>query len=113
MLCISEPSRIPRRNYIQQDGAPPRFTVLLCQYLVRSAPTVELWKAGPIPWRPHSPYSMPCDYILCGFLEDFVFCEPPNTTSELNTAKAQAVASIDEVNYGKCLQKHANLLVLF
>ena len=51
-----------------QDGAPPFWATVVREWLSEQMPQRWMGRASPnLPWRPRSPYLIPCDFS-CGGL---------------------------------------------
>lgn len=59
-------------NDFLQDGAPPHYTLIMCQYLdVHVANCIGI--PGKMDWPARSCHLAPCNFFLCGLLNDHVF----------------------------------------
>ncbi|XP_042203600.1 putative proline-rich protein 21 [Homarus americanus] len=47
--------------FFQQNGAPPHWSLQVCDFLNENFPTCWIWRDGPIPWPLHSPDITPMD----------------------------------------------------
>jgi len=59
--------------HFQHDGAPPRYTRHLRNYLDESFPNRWLGRGGPVAWPPRSPDITPLDYYLWGHMKMLVY----------------------------------------
>lgn len=67
------------KYYFNQDGNPPHFSILLGLYLDQKYPNRWIGRAGFILCPPLSPDLTNCNYLLCGYLQDIVYCKPLST----------------------------------
>jgi hypothetical protein len=70
---MPELHRIGMPHYLQQDGAPPHFAIIVREWLDHHFPDRWIGRGGPILWAPRSPDLTPLDFFLWGYLKHRVF----------------------------------------
>lgn len=80
--------------YLQQDGAPPHFGLIVRQWLNANLPHRWIGRGGPLdlnfPWPPRSPDLTVCDFFLWGYIKDRVYARGmPATLNELRNSIQQ------------------------
>ena len=48
----------------QQNGAPPHWSLMICDFLNETFPNRWIGRSGPTPWRPRSPDITPLDFFV-------------------------------------------------
>ena len=76
-------SRENRRQFFQQDGAPPHFSLAAGGLLNHHLPRRWIGRRGHIEWPPRSPDLTVCDFFLWGALRDKVYRHRPKTRQQL------------------------------
>lgn len=59
--------------WLQQDGAPPHWSLRVRRLLNDRYPDRWIGRDGPIAWPPRSPDLNPLDFFLWGFLKDLMY----------------------------------------
>lgn len=86
----------PNRNdlWLQQDGAPPHYAVLVRNYLDNVFPNRWIGRRGAIEWPPRSPDLTPLDFFLWGYLKSNVYINRPQAINELKERIRIEIAKI-------------------
>lgn len=86
----------PNRDdlWLQQDGAPPHYAVLVRNYLDRVFTDRWIGRRGSIEWPPRSPDLTPLDFFLWGYLKSRVYKNRPHTINELKERIRLEIAQI-------------------
>lgn len=86
----------PNRNdlWLQQDGAPPHYAVLVRNYLDNVFANRWIGRRGSIEWPPRSPDLTPLDFFLWGYLKSKVYLNRPQNINELKERIRIEVAQI-------------------
>jgi len=81
---IDEMPLATRRGLIPQlDGAPPRYAVVVRDWLNTTFPRLWIGQRGPIEWPPRSPDLPPLDFYVWGYMKDKVYAVQINTKEQL------------------------------
>lgn len=72
-----------QRMWLQLDGAPPHYALIVRQYLNHHYPERWIGRGGPVAWPPRSPDLTSPDFFLWGFLRDEVFAAQPTTRGDM------------------------------
>ena len=62
--------------WLQHDGAPAHFCIIVRQHLNIIFPRRWIGHGGPVAWPARSPDLNPLDFYLWGQLKSIVYCEP-------------------------------------
>jgi len=57
------------RVVFQQDGAPPHWGLIVCDFLNETFPNRWIGRNDPTPWPPRSPDITPLDFFLWGYVK--------------------------------------------
>ena len=78
----------PNRNELvfMQDGTPPHYAMVVCNWLDRHFEQRWLGRAGPHEYPARSPDLTPCDFFLWGYVKEQVYKTGPQTIDQLETA---------------------------
>ena len=77
-----------------QDGAPPHYTAVVCNWLNRRFDPQWLGHAGPHEWPARSPDHTSCDFFLWGCVKEEVYKTNPQTLDRLETAIRNIIGAI-------------------
>lgn len=81
--------------YLQQDGAPAHYALIVRDWLNQNLPNRWIGRRGPFEWPARSPDLTPCDFFLWGYLKDQVYSAGhPATLEELRTAVQEACDAV-------------------
>ncbi|GBM20964.1 hypothetical protein AVEN_253749-1 [Araneus ventricosus] len=80
----------------QQDGAPPYWGSLVCDFLNETFPERWIGRGGPTTWPPCSPDITPLDFFFWGYIKDRVFATPTADVEELKARIQAAVCTVTE-----------------
>lgn len=80
--------------WLQQDGAPPHYALLVRNYLDNVFPNRWIGRRGTIEWPPRSPDLTPLDFFLWGYLKSKVYQNKPQNINELKERIRIQVAQI-------------------
>lgn len=89
------PLEVIRRLWIQQDGAPPHYSVRVREYLNNVFPDRWIGRGGPINWPARSPDLTKLDFYLWGYVKDQVYQTPPTTRDDMKNRIRNAFQSVD------------------
>ena len=70
-------------SWIQLDGAPAHYGLIVRQWLNTNYPQRWIGRLGPVLWPPRSPDLNPLDFYVWGMLKDKVYATPVNTREQL------------------------------
>lgn len=90
-MNFAGPHLLENQLNLQQDGAPPRFALIVREWLNNYLPHRWIGRGGPFdlnfPWPPRSPNLTVCDFFLWGYVEEKVYSRGmPATLDELRDA---------------------------
>ena len=66
-----------------QDGAPPHFTIVVCEWLNAQFHGKWMGRRGSHEWPARGPDLTPCDSFLWGWLKEQVYSTKPRNLEEL------------------------------
>lgn len=72
-----------RQMWLQLDGAPPHFALVVRNYLNQQYPNRWVGRGSVVPWPPRSPDLTPPDFFLWGHLKNRVFATAPTTRENM------------------------------
>ena len=85
------------RVLFQQDGAPPRWGLVVRNFLDATFPNRWIGRDGPTKWPPRSPDITPLDFFLWGYIKDKVYSTPVPNVETLKARVTAAVATVTMV----------------
>ena len=88
------PLKIWLAGYFHEDGAPPHFALTVRAYLGHTFPGRWIGHSGPLPWPPHSPDLMPCDFWLWGMVKEHVYSRKIRDINDIKDSIRIVVSSI-------------------
>jgi hypothetical protein len=77
-----------------QNGAPPRFSLLVHGALNEKFPNAWIGRGRPIPWPPRSPDITPMDIFLWGYVKNCVYGEKIRDLQHLQDRIATAITTV-------------------
>ena len=80
----------------QQDGAPPRWGLIVRDFLNETFPNRWIGRNGPTPWPPRSPDITPLDFFLWGYVKDRVYRTPVRDVETLQSRIIEVLTSVNE-----------------
>lgn len=80
--------------WLQQDGAPPHYALLVRQYLDQTFPGRWIGRRGAMEWPPRSPDLTPLDFFFWGYLKDRVYVQKPDNLADLEAKIRQEIRNI-------------------
>lgn len=83
-----------QRMWVQLDGAPPHFALIVRNFLNARYPNKWIGRGGPVPWPARSPDMTSPDYFLWGYLKDVVYEREPTTRADMIHRITAACAAI-------------------
>jgi hypothetical protein len=78
----------------QQDGAPPHWSLDVCDFLDGTFPQRWIGRDGPTRWPPRSPDITPLDFFLWGYVKDRVYATPIRDVAGLRRKIADVIRTI-------------------
>lgn len=72
-----------QRMWIQLDGAPPHFALIVRDFLNQTYPNRWIGRGGPIAWPARSPDLTSPDFYLWGYLKNVVYEQQPTTREDM------------------------------
>lgn len=96
---FASPHLLQNQIYLQQDGAPPHFGLIVRHWLNNNMPHRWIGRGGPFdlnfPWPPRSPDLTVCDFFLWGYIKERVYARGmPATLQELRDAIQEECAAV-------------------
>lgn len=83
-----------RRLWLQQDGAPPHFALIVRHFLNENYNGRWIGRGGPVNWPACSPDLTSLDFFLWGYLKNVVFEQRPTTKANMQDRIRRACAAI-------------------
>lgn len=72
-----------QRMWIQLDGTPPHYAVIVRNYLNQQFTDRWIGRNGPVPWPPRSPDLTSPDFYLWGYIKNVVYEYAPTTREDM------------------------------
>ena len=88
--------------FFQQDGAPPHWSRVMCDWLDATFPYSWIGRGGPISWPARSPDLTPLDYWLWGDMKHRVYATRPGSLDEL---RQRIVDEANKITAETCYNK--------
>lgn len=95
-LLENVPLNIRRDMWVQQDGAPAHYSVLVRNWLNENFPNKWIGRGGPFDWPPRSPDLTPLDFFFWGHLKNLVYLTPVNNINDLRNRIMESAATVNE-----------------
>ena len=80
--------------WLQEDGAPPHFALIVCEFLNLNFNERWIGRGGPFEWSLCSPDLTSPDLFLWGYIKNVVFAQRPTTREDLMERTRRASAAI-------------------
>lgn len=77
------PLNLRQNMWMQLDGAPCHFSVIVRQHMNVIFPDRWIGRGGPVSWPPRSPDLTCLDYYLWGRIREIVYVNPPTTRENM------------------------------
>ena len=84
------------RVVFQQDGAPPHWGLIVCDFVNETFPNRWIGRNGPTPWPPRSPDITPLDFFLWGYVKDRVYRTPVRDVETLQSRIIEVLSTVNE-----------------
>lgn len=83
LLLHHLPLSLRQNMWIQLDGAPAHYSVIVRNYLNRKFPEKWIGRGGFAEWPPRSPDLTPMDFFKWGYIKNIVYSSPPTTADDM------------------------------
>lgn len=93
-LLEDVPLIIRRNMWLQLDGAPAHYSLMVRELLDERFQERWIGRGGPIAWPARSPDLTPLDFFLWGYVKHLVYQEPPTTRADMELRIIQAFGQI-------------------
>jgi hypothetical protein len=91
--------QFPCDAWFQQDGAPPHFLNILCQFLNECLPDKCIGRGGFLAWPPRSPDLTPLYFVLWGYVKNIIYHEKIACLQTLQHCITVAIATVTIVMF--------------
>lgn len=108
-LLENVPLNIRQEMWLQHDGAPAHFSLVVQDHLNQQFGVRWIGRGGPIAWPPRSPDMTPLDFYLWGHMKSLVYETPVESEEDL-VARILAAAQEIETTPGTFDRMYTNML---
>ncbi|GBN37300.1 hypothetical protein AVEN_67268-1 [Araneus ventricosus] len=109
MLQLYAVPQFPEGVIFQQEGAPPRYGNIVCEFLDTTFPQRWIGRGAVMAWPPRSQDITPLDFYLWGYVKQHVCIERMNDINHLKQRITDVIHSVtpdvltrvwEELDYG-------------
>jgi hypothetical protein len=93
-LLENIPQAVIQNMWIQLDGAPPHFTLIVRNWLDLHFPNRWIGRGGTVPWPVRSPDFNILDYFFWGYIKNIVYRTPVENVEDLRNRILAAAATV-------------------
>ena len=87
------PPEVRQTMWLQHDGAPAHYAVIVREYLNEAFPGRWIGRGGPVLWPARSPDLNPLDFFMWGYLRDLMYDNGPLADEEEVIARLVAASA--------------------
>lgn len=104
-LLRDVPPETQNQMWLQNDGCPAHYAVIVRNYLNNTYPDRWIGRLGPILWPPRSPDLNPLDYFYWGCIKEKVYSQTVATIEELRGRIQEAARKIEEAGHARRIKR--------